>query len=100
MKKQLFTDFFSTLPIICFLTFTFLTSCGGSESEVIYPEVRTITESVYASGLIKAKNQYEAFALGSGPIEEIFVSEGDTVKIGTPIMKIFSEREKLNRESG
>ncbi|MDF2158573.1 efflux RND transporter periplasmic adaptor subunit [Algoriphagus sp. CAU 1675] len=99
MKKQLLTDFFSLLTLISFVSLAFLPSCGESESQVIHPEVRTITESVYASGLIKAKNQYEAFALGSGPIEEIFVSEGDTVEVGTPIMKIFSEREKLNRES-
>lgn len=44
-------------------------------------------------------DQYEAFTLASGPIQEIFVKEGDTVEIGTPILAVFSEREKLSRES-
>ena len=48
---------------------------------------------------MKAKDQYEAFTLASGPIQEIFVEEGDTVKSGTAILKVFSERESLSREN-
>lgn len=74
-------------------------SCGKAEEEVIFPEKKSLTESVYASGVVKAKDQYEAFTLASGPIEEIYFREGDTVQVGAPILKIFSEREKLGRES-
>ncbi|MDI1322791.1 MAG: efflux RND transporter periplasmic adaptor subunit [Algoriphagus sp.] len=76
-----------------------LLSCGKSENETIKPEIRSITESVYASGIVKAVDQYEAFTSASGPIQEIFVKEGDTVDIETPILAVFSEREKLSRES-
>ena len=76
-----------------------LYSCGESEEQILFPEKKSLTESVYASGLVKAKDQYEAFTLASGPIEEIYVKEGDTVKAGDPILKIFSEREKLTREN-
>lgn len=79
--------------------FTLLFSCGKPENESIKPEVRSITESVYASGIVKAVDQYEAFTLATGPVQEIFVKEGDTVEIGTPILAVFSEREKLSRES-
>lgn len=91
----------SNLVSILFLfgTFIFLFSCGKSENETIKPELRSITESVYASGTVKALDQYEAFTLASGPIQEIFLKEGDTVEIGTPILAVFSEREKLSRES-
>jgi HlyD family secretion protein len=91
----------SNLVSILFLvsTFFFLFSCGKPENETINPEVRSITESVYASGIVKAVDQYEAFTLATGPIQEIFVKEGDTVEIGTPILAVFSEREKLSRES-
>lgn len=82
-----------------FGAFTILFSCGKSESETIKPEVRSITESVYASGIMKAVDQYEAFTIATGPVQEIFVKEGDTVEIGTPILSVFSEREKLSRES-
>lgn len=74
-------------------------SCMRSEPERTTPVIRDITESVYASGNIKALNQYEAFAPNSGPIQEIFVQEGDLVKVGTPILAIYNEREKLNREN-
>lgn len=91
----------SNLVRILFLfgPFIFLFSCGKSENETIKPEVRSITESVYASGTVKTVDQYEAFTLASGPIQEIFVKEGDTVDVGTPILAVFSEREKLGRES-
>ncbi|RIW12566.1 HlyD family efflux transporter periplasmic adaptor subunit [Algoriphagus lacus] len=84
-----------TLFLAAFLIF----SCGKTEEEVTYPERKSLTESVYASGLVKAKDQYEAFTFASGPIQEILVDEGDTVKVGTPILQVFSDREKLGRES-
>ena len=76
-----------------------LSSCQSSDSDVIYPQRQTITESVYASGLVKAKDQYEAFTLANGPIQELFVSEGDTVKSGDPILQIASDSERLQREN-
>lgn len=74
-------------------------SCEKTEEVVIYPEKKSLTESVYASGLVKAKDQYEAFTIANGPIQEILVEEGDTVKVGTPILQVFSEREQLGKES-
>lgn len=78
--------------------FSFL-SCGNSDTDIITPERKAITESVYASGNIKAVDQYDAFTNASGPIQEIFVQEGDSVSIGTPLLAVFSEREKLSREN-
>lgn len=74
-------------------------SCGSDSDESIKPEIKSITESVYASGNIKAVDQYDAFTNASGPIQEIFVQEGDSVSIGTPLLAVFSEREKLSREN-
>ena len=76
-----------------------LFACSNSDSEIITPEVRSITESVYASGIVKAQEQYEAFLLATGPVETIYLEEGDTVKIGTPILKVFNEADKLRREN-
>lgn len=76
-----------------------LFSCGREDENAISPQIGGITESVYASGKILSVDQYEAFTNASGPIQEIFVSEGDSVEIGTPILAVYSEREKLNRES-
>ncbi len=82
-----------------FLASALIFSCGNPDSGTVSPKKQALTESVYASGIIKAKNQYEAFTLASGPIQEIFVEEGDTVKAGMPILKIVSDREVLNREN-
>ena len=74
-------------------------SCGPDTTNTIKPQVQSITESVYASGVVKARDQYEAYTLANGPIQAIFVEEGDSVKAGQPILQIFSESEKLRRES-
>ncbi|MCS5488847.1 efflux RND transporter periplasmic adaptor subunit [Algoriphagus limi] len=81
-----------------FLGFAFF-SCSNSEETAISPQIQSITESVYASGNIKAVNQYEAYAIGTGPIQEIFVKEGDVVNEGDPILAVYNERERLSREN-
>lgn len=84
---------------ILILASVYFFSCSGSEEETISPETKAITESVYASGIVKTINQYDAYPMGSGPIQEVFVQEGDLVKEGDPILAIYSEREKLSREN-
>jgi multidrug efflux pump subunit AcrA (membrane-fusion protein) len=75
-----------------------LISCNN-KTEKIKPTVSSISESIYASGIIKSKDQYQAFATVNGIIQNIFVSEGDTVSIGTPILSISNEAQKLNKEN-
>ena len=69
------------------------------KTEKTKPKITSITESVYASGTIKSKNQYQAFATVNGIIEEIFVDEGEKVKKGQKIMSISNETQKLNKEN-
>lgn len=83
---------------ILIIAILFLAACK-SKVEKIKPTVESITESIYASGIIKSKNQYQAFATVNGIIESVFVSEGDTLKKGTPILSISSETQKLNKEN-
>lgn len=75
-----------------------LFSCG-KKTEKTKPIRQSITESIYASGIIKSKNQYQAFATVNGIIDQVFVTEGDTVKIGTPILLISNDAQKLNNEN-
>ena len=91
--------FNSSFKFSLFLFIVILSGCSPSEDTPIFPEKKSISESVYASGVIKAKDQYEAYALANGPIQEFFVKEGDTVRVGTPILRIFNESEKLRREN-
>jgi HlyD family secretion protein len=80
------------------LTAVFIFSCETSH-ESVFPTRASISESVYASGLIRAQYQYQAFANANGIIQEIFVREGDTVDIGSPILVIYNETARLNREN-
>lgn len=75
----------------------FIFSCK-SKVETIKPERSSITESVYASGVIKSKNQYQVFPSANGIIDTVLVSEGDSVKAGTPVLVISGKIQKLNKE--
>lgn len=93
MKKSIFSQ-------LLFLSYLFSAlSCGSDTTTTVKPQVQSITESVYASGVVKALDQYEAYSLANGPIQAFFVEEGDTVKAGQPILQIFNESEKLRREN-
>jgi RND family efflux transporter MFP subunit len=87
MKKLLFL-----------LTPLFVFSCK-SKVEKIKPSTSSITSSVYASGLVKSKNQYQVFATVSGIIQDILVSEGDTVKAGTLLFALVDDAQRLSKEN-
>lgn len=69
---------------------------GGDKTKVIE---QSITESVYASGIIKSGNQYDVFASSNGIIKEILISEGDTVAPGTPMFIIDNTVSAFNAEN-
>lgn len=76
------------------------TSCKDS-SEKTKPFSKDISESVYASGIIKSKDQYQLMSTVSGIITDIFVHAGDSVKTGQKILiisNIPSELMKQNAE--
>ncbi|WP_230392272.1 efflux RND transporter periplasmic adaptor subunit [Pontibacter sp. FD36] len=75
-----------------------LASCGG-EREKTQPTVEDITESVYASGVVKSRNQYQVYPVVSGIIEEILVTEGDTVQQGEVLVRIGNEAARLSTEN-
>jgi len=75
-----------------------LVACGGKD-ETIKPEIAAISESVYASGIVKSKNQYQLFPTVNGVIESIYIEEGAVVKKGQPILSIVNTTQKLNKEN-
>lgn len=72
-----------------------LISCG-LQQEKIQPTIENITESVYAAGVVKSKNQYEVYSTVSGVIKEIYVTEGQEIKKNTPLLKLDNQTSKLN----
>lgn len=75
-----------------------LTRCSGGQEQTS-PSVENISESVYASGVVKSKNQYNVFATVNGLIRKIDVAEGDRVKKGDPIIHVINEASRLNLEN-
>jgi multidrug efflux pump subunit AcrA (membrane-fusion protein) len=80
-----------------FLALIFL-ACK-SKKETIKPSIENISSSIYASGLIKSKNQYQVFGTVNGIISDVFVTEGDLVKKGQPLFAIENETQKLNKDN-
>lgn len=76
----------------------FFTSCK-SKQEKVKPKEERITESVYASGIIKSTHQYKVFSTVNGVIAAILVNEGDVVKKGDAIIRLVNTNAQLNTES-
>ncbi len=74
----------------------FFNSCS-SKVEKAKPNIESITESVYASGIVKSKNQYEVRSTVNGIIENIYVTEGDTVNAGALLLSISNLAQRLNK---
>jgi len=85
-------------PVSFTMVCLFVFSCK-SKQEKISPIEEKITESVYASGVVKSKNQYQAFAAVNGLVAEVLVTEGDLVKKGDPIIRLSNVTAQLNTEN-
>jgi multidrug efflux pump subunit AcrA (membrane-fusion protein) len=70
---------------------------GCKEEEgTITATVGPITESVYASGVVKAAGQYQVFPMVNGQVVAILVNEGDTVKAGQALLHIDDRTSSLS----
>ncbi len=69
------------------------------QPEKALPIVGPITESVYASGVVKSRGQYQVFPAVGGLIEKIWVKEGDLVKKGDPLFTVEGEAARLQAEN-
>jgi HlyD family secretion protein len=78
--------------------FLLLFSCK-SKQEKVHPVIESITESVYASGIIKSKNQYKLFSTVNGLVSEIVVAEGNAVNKGDVIIKLQNTAAQLNTDN-
>ncbi len=72
-----------------------LCSCKGKE-ERIRPTEERITESVYASGIVKSDHQYQVYASVNGLVDQVFVREGDLVGKGDPILRVSGVPAQMN----
>ncbi len=87
------------MRLLCVIAMlAFLLSCKEKREEV-KPARETITESAYASGIVRSRGQYQAFSTVSGLIRVILVREGDLVRKGDPIMRLVNAEASLRTEN-
>ena len=74
---------------------------GGCKhnADKITPTEGSITESVYANGLVKAQGQYQVYPTVNGTVLSLLVKEGDTVKAGQSLMRIDDRTSNLSTRS-
>jgi multidrug resistance efflux pump len=96
----------SLTPSLAFFRFYFslIAAAGlmqgcGKKHETIRPEEHSITESVYASGVVKSRRQYSVYPAVAGTVEEILVAAGDEVKKGQPIIRLKNTTANLAAEN-
>jgi len=76
-----------------------ITSCSKKNTEEFQPKKSDVTESVYASGVVKAENQYTVYATVSGVLQKIHVTAGQTIIQGQSLFQIESDKAALNTEN-
>lgn len=84
---------FFLFPIV----FISLLSC--KKSETTKPVEEKITESVYASGIVKSNDQYQVFSTVNGLITQALVTEGSLVKKGDALFKLKDITARLTTEN-
>lgn len=71
----------------------------GKKSNSIQPTYSEIIESVYASGEVKSKEQYDVYSKTNGLIESILVTKGQLVKKGDVLIQLENNSVNKNVES-
>jgi multidrug resistance efflux pump len=84
--------------IILVTTLFFLTSCGKKTQET-KPIRKDVIETVFASGVLEAKNTYTLKAQTDGYLSAVNFEEGDFVKAGRILAIVDNKESGFNQES-
>jgi multidrug efflux pump subunit AcrA (membrane-fusion protein) len=87
------------LKVLYLFTLLGLISCSQKDNDEIQPTKGNITESVYASGVVKSENQYTVYSTVSGVLLKINVTAGQTIVQGQSLFQIESDKAALNTEN-
>ncbi len=82
-----------------FILLIFLFFSCKKKLEETKPTVGDITESVYASGIIKSENQYTVFSTVSGILKKIDVVAGQTISNGQLLFELENDKAELNTKN-
>ena len=83
--------------LLILITFLFF-SCKEKFDET-KPKVGDVTESVYASGIIKSENQYTVFSTVNGILKKIDVVAGQTIIKDQLLFELENDKAELNTQN-
>lgn len=81
-----------------FLSLLIFSSCKD-KFENTKPTIGVVTESVYASGVIKSENQYTVFSTVSGILKKIDVVVGQTILKNQLLFELVDDKAALNTKN-
>lgn len=76
-------------------TFFLTAACSNKEEGAIKPTLGDVTESVYASGVVKAEGQYVVYSAVNGNLRKIDVTVGQTISTGQKLFELDEDRANL-----
>lgn len=76
----------------------FTTSCG-KKTEETKPIRKDVTETVFASGILEAKNTYELAAEADGYLTQVSFEEGNLINEGKVLAVVDNRESKFNQRS-
>ncbi|MFV5699255.1 efflux RND transporter periplasmic adaptor subunit [Flavobacterium sp. ZT3R17] len=89
---------FKSISLFYLLLFAIL-SCSKKENQETKPTLGDVTESVYASGVIKADGQYTVFSTVNGTLQKVNVVAGQSIIKGQSLFELESDKAELNTEN-
>lgn len=87
-----------SLPLFFFIALSMF-SCSKKETEKVKPTIGDVTESVYASGVIKAEGQYTVYATVNGTLRKVNVVVGQSINKGQTLFELESDKAEINTEN-
>jgi HlyD family secretion protein len=75
-----------------------LASCGKKTAET-KPIRKDVTETVFASGVLEAKNTYNLTAQADGYLSAVYFNEGDVVQTGSVLAVVDNKESAVNTQS-
>lgn len=69
------------------------------ENDRIKPQLRQISESVYASVTVQPKQLYNVYPVHQGIIEVLHIAEGDSVEARQPLAEMLAVDQELNLQN-
>jgi HlyD family secretion protein len=89
---------FKSRSLFFLLIFSVL-SCSKKSAEETKPTLGDVTESVYASGVIKADGQYTVLSTVNGTLQKVNVIAGQSITKGQSLFELESDKAELNTEN-